>query len=83
MRINSFERGLAPEIEAIEWINTSEPLALNNLRGKVVVIHAFQMLCPSCVLYGTPQICAVHEMYIHERIYRLLDSIQYSSITVL
>jgi peroxiredoxin len=31
------------------------PLTLAGLRGKVVVLHAFQMLCPGCVSHGTPQ----------------------------
>jgi hypothetical protein len=44
----------APEIEATEWLN-SAPLALAGLRGKVVVIEAFQMLCPGCVQHGIPQ----------------------------
>ena len=67
MKINSFESGFAPEIEAEEWLNTSAPLSLNNLRGKVVVIHAFQMLCPGCVLHGIPQTSAIHEMYSQEK----------------
>ncbi len=67
MKINSFESGFVPEIEAEEWLNTSELLSLNNLRGKVVVIHAFQMLCPGCVLHGIPQTSAIHEMYSHEK----------------
>ena len=26
-----------------------------DLRGRVVLLHAFQMLCPGCVLHGLPQ----------------------------
>ena len=37
------------------WFNSREPLTLAGLRGKVVLIHAFQMLCPGCVLKGIPQ----------------------------
>ena len=48
------QRVLAPEIQASEWINTDGPLTLSGLRGKVVVIEAFQMLCPGCVSHGLP-----------------------------
>jgi AhpC/TSA family len=30
-------------------------LRLADLRGKVVLLHAFQMLCPACVHHGLPQ----------------------------
>ena len=46
---------LAPELDVSQWFNTEEPLTLAKLRGRVVVLHAFQMLCPGCVRAGTPQ----------------------------
>ena len=46
---------LAPELDVSQWFNTDEPLTLARLRGRVVVLHAFQMLCPGCVQAGTPQ----------------------------
>jgi len=45
----------APELQVSQWFNTKEPLTLNKLKGKVVVIEAFQMLCPGCVTHGLPQ----------------------------
>jgi len=45
----------APEIEAAQWFNAGEPLSLAALRGRVVALHAFQMLCPGCVQSGLPQ----------------------------
>ncbi|MCS7006883.1 MAG: TlpA family protein disulfide reductase [Thermoleophilia bacterium] len=45
----------APELEVSEWLNTSSPLSLAALRGRVVLIEAFQMLCPGCVAHGLPQ----------------------------
>ena len=45
----------APELIVSDWINTTVPLSLAALRGKVVVIEAFQMLCPGCVSHGLPQ----------------------------
>ncbi len=56
-------QGLAPELHVQSWLNTPEPLSLSNLRGKVVVIHAFQMLCPGCVSHGIPQANAIHALY--------------------
>lgn len=44
-----------PEIEAAEWLNTEKPLSLTELRGRVVAVEAFQMLCPGCVSHGLPQ----------------------------
>ncbi|MFC7515962.1 redoxin domain-containing protein [Herbaspirillum sp. GCM10030257] len=46
---------LYPELDVLEWINTAQPIRLADLRGRVVVLHAFQMLCPGCVSYGIPQ----------------------------
>lgn len=48
-------RAAAPEIVAAEWVNTDAPLSLGALRGRVVAIEAFQMLCPGCVLHALPQ----------------------------
>jgi peroxiredoxin len=46
----------APEWTTVRWFNSSDrPLQLADLRGKVVVLHAFQMLCPACVHHGLPQ----------------------------
>ncbi len=47
--------GQAPDWHVSRWFNTNGPLALADLRGKVAVLHAFQMLCPGCVLHGLPQ----------------------------
>ena len=59
---------LAPELETSQWLNTLEPLRLSGLKGKVIVIHAFQMLCPGCVSHGIPQASAIHELYADEEV---------------
>ena len=59
---------LAPELEISQWLNTLEPLRLSGLKGKVIVIHAFQMLCPGCVSHGIPQASAIHELYADEEV---------------
>ena len=46
---------LAPEWRVSTWFNTPEPLTLAGLRGRIVVLHTFQMLCPGCVSHGLPQ----------------------------
>jgi len=45
----------APEWVTREWFHARGPLHLADLRGRVVVLHAFQMLCPGCVQHGLPQ----------------------------
>lgn len=43
------------ELQVSEWLNTPQPIRLAELRGRVVALHAFQMLCPGCVAHGLPQ----------------------------
>ena len=43
------------QIDASEWINTDHPWSLTSLRGKVVMVCVFQMLCPGCVQRSLPQ----------------------------
>ena len=54
---------LAPELAVSEWLNTDEPPTLSALRGQVVVIEAFQMLCPGCVTHGIPQVQRVQAAF--------------------
>jgi len=42
----------APDLEVAEWLNRPEPIRLADLRGKVVVMEAFQMLCPGACRPG-------------------------------
>lgn len=57
---------LAPEWQLGRWFNTDRPPSLSLLRGKVVVAHAFQMLCPGCVSHAVPQAEKVHQMFPRE-----------------
>ena len=54
---------MAPEWQVEVWLNTRAPLALPQLRGRVVLLHAFQMLCPACVSHAVPQAERVHREY--------------------
>ena len=44
-----------PELQVEAWLNTNKPLTLAKLKGRVVVLVAFQMLCPGCVSHALPQ----------------------------
>lgn len=57
-----------PEIIAQDWINTPQPLSLDGLRGKIVVIEAFQMLCPGCVSHGLPLAQSIQRTFEPERV---------------
>jgi peroxiredoxin len=54
---------IAPELAVNRWFNTPSPITLDSQRGRVVVLHAFQMLCPGCVAHGTPQAERLHRMF--------------------
>jgi peroxiredoxin len=45
----------APPWTTCAWFNSGAAVQLADLRGQVVVLHAFQMLCPACVHHGLPQ----------------------------
>lgn len=53
----------APELQVSQWLNAEAPLTLAALRGRVVVLHAFQMLCPACVSHGLPQAARIHAAF--------------------
>ncbi|MGY0561136.1 TlpA family protein disulfide reductase [Luteimonas sp. A277] len=45
----------APAWSISRWLNADDSLTLASLRGRVVFLHAFQMLCPGCVQHAVPQ----------------------------
>lgn len=49
----------APELEVAEWLN-GPATTLADLRGRVVMLETFQMLCPGCISRGLPQAQKVH-----------------------
>ncbi|MGL6289599.1 MAG: redoxin family protein [Silanimonas sp.] len=54
---------LAPEWQVSQWFNAPKGLSLDSLRGRVVLLHAFQMLCPGCVSHGLPQAAKVRALF--------------------
>ncbi len=59
---------IAPELKVSKWFNTDQDITLAELRGKVVVIEAFQMLCPGCVSHGLPMAQKIHQMFPHDQV---------------
>ena len=53
----------APELLVQAWFNTDRPLLLAGLRGRVVVLSAFQVLCPISIGAGIPQAQRIHETF--------------------
>ena len=45
----------APPLVTSDWLNSPKPLEIADFHGRVLVIEAFQMLCPGCVTHGLPQ----------------------------
>lgn len=54
---------MAPELQVAQWFNAPTGLTLASLRGRVVLLHAFQMLCPGCVSHGLPQAAKVRALF--------------------
>jgi hypothetical protein len=53
----------APELLVQTWFNTDRPLLLSGLRGRVVVLAAFQVLCPNSIGGGIPQAQRIYETF--------------------
>lgn len=54
---------LMPEWQVTRWFNCEAPLRVADLRGRVVLLHTFQMLCPGCVSHALPQAARVSEVF--------------------
>ncbi len=54
---------LAPALNVSTWLNTNQRISLESLRGKVVLLEAFQMLCPGCVSHALPQAKRVRDLF--------------------
>lgn len=54
---------LAPDWTVDKWFNTPRDLTIEDFRGRVLVVYAFQMLCPGCVSHGLPQMQQLREVF--------------------
>ena len=59
---------IAPPLQVSQWLNSPQPVTLDGLRGRVVVLHTFQMLCPGCVSHGVPQALRIHRLFTPEQV---------------
>lgn len=57
-----------PELMVTRWINAPQPMTLKALKGRVVVVVAFQMLCPGCVEHGLPQAKRIREKFSQDEV---------------
>ena len=55
-------------LQVSQWLNSPQPVTLDGLRGRVVVMYAFQMLCPGCVSHGLPQALRIQGLFPQERV---------------
>lgn len=53
----------APPWQISEWFNTPEPLSLESLHGRVILLEAFQMRCRACVRDALPQAMRVAKLF--------------------
>ena len=58
-----FDPEKPPELDVTGWLNAKDPITLAGLKEKVVVLVAFQMLCPGCVEHGLPQAKRIRERF--------------------
>ena len=54
---------IAPKLQTSQWLNTEEDITLESLRGKIIIIEAFQMLCPACVSHSLPQALRIKQAF--------------------
>ena len=60
---------LARPLHTSQWFN-SPPLQLADLRGRVVVLEVFQMLCPGCVSHALPQALEIAQTFARDDVRR-------------
>ncbi|MCH9693428.1 MAG: TlpA family protein disulfide reductase [Gammaproteobacteria bacterium] len=53
----------APALRTSCWFNTDEVLSLDSFKGRVVVLIAFQMLCPGCVAKSIPLALRLEQLF--------------------
>ena len=52
----------APLLTVSKWVQ-GEPVNIDRLLGRVVLVEVFQMNCPGCFLYALPQAVDWHQKY--------------------
>jgi hypothetical protein len=57
-----------PELTVSRWFNSREPITLAGLKGRVVVLTAFQLLCQGCIEHGLPQAKRLRQRFSPEQV---------------
>jgi peroxiredoxin len=63
MSTSVFNPESPPDLQVAGWFNAGEAITLAGLKGQVVVLVAFQMLCPGCTEHGIPQAKRIRERF--------------------
>lgn len=63
MSFRSTESSPAPALKTACWFNAEGDLTLDDFRGRVVVLIAFQMLCPGCVARSIPLALRLEQLF--------------------
>lgn len=53
----------APPLQTSGWLNAKKSLDIPDFRGRVLIIEAFQMLCPGCVSHSLPQAQRIAQVF--------------------
>lgn len=62
MQTHTLTGNKAPELDISAWVQ-GEPVTLEALLGKVILIEVFQMNCPGCFLHALPEVAYLHRTY--------------------
>ena len=54
---------LAPPLLTSGWLNANRSFDIPDFRDRVLIIEAFQMLCPGCVSHGLPQAQRIAQVF--------------------
>jgi thiol-disulfide isomerase/thioredoxin len=54
---------MAAEFHTDAWLNAPADFSLAALRGRVVLVEVFQLLCPACVSHALPQAQRARQMF--------------------
>ncbi len=58
----------APALVTSGWLNSDKPLDIPDFRGRLLVMEAFQMLCPGCVAHGLPQAQRIAQTFSNDQV---------------
>lgn len=65
--VRGMDPDLAPPLVVDRWVQggdeSGDEITLERLRGRVVVLEAFQMLCPGCVTHALPQAKRIQQAF--------------------